>query len=170
MPPTEVPGHVDKILVSGSERGVITFAACCRPIPGDEIMGYLSSGKGVVVHRLECRNVAEFRKTPERWVAIDWDRQVEGDYRAALRIDATGYGELKRMFVAPAARGLGLGRRLLDRIERQARWEGLDCLRLETGIHQPEALELYRSAGYTPREPFGDYAPDPLSVFMEKRL
>ncbi|MDX2298413.1 MAG: bifunctional (p)ppGpp synthetase/guanosine-3',5'-bis(diphosphate) 3'-pyrophosphohydrolase [Xanthomonadaceae bacterium] len=105
MPPTEVPGHVDKILVSGGERGVITFAACCRPIPGDEIMGYLSSGKGVVVHRLECRNVAEFRKTPERWVAIDWDRQVEGDYRAALRIDVENKpGALARVAAAIAER------------------------------------------------------------------
>lgn len=77
----------EKILISGKERGVITFANCCRPIPGDEIMGHLSTGKGVVVHRVECRNVPEFRKTPERWVEIDWDRHVEGDYRAALRID-----------------------------------------------------------------------------------
>ena len=89
---------------------------------------------------------------------------------AALRIDAAGYGELKRLFVTPAARGIRLGRRLLDRIEEQARQEGLDWVRLETGIHQPEALGLYRSAGYAQREPFGDYAPDPLSVFMEKRL
>ncbi len=98
-------GGGDKILVNGSERGVITFAACCRPIPGDEIMGYLSSGKGVVVHRLECRNVAEFRKTPERWVAIDWDRHVEGDYRAALRIDVENKpGALARVAAAIAER------------------------------------------------------------------
>jgi putative acetyltransferase len=87
----------------------------------------------------------------------------------ALRI-AAGYGELKRMFVAPGARGLGLGRRILDRIEEEARREGLGCLRLETGIHQPEALGLYRSAGYAERDAFGEYAPDPLSVFMEKAL
>jgi len=89
---------------------------------------------------------------------------------AALRIDPSGYGELKRMYVTPLARGVRLGRRLLDRIEAEARREGLDYLRLETGIHQPEALRLYRAAGYREREPFGDYAPDPLSVFMEKRL
>ncbi|HKW93339.1 MAG TPA: GNAT family N-acetyltransferase [Methylomirabilota bacterium] len=88
----------------------------------------------------------------------------------ALRIDGAGYGELKRMFVTPAARGLKLGRRILDRIEEEARREGLGWLRLETGIHQPEALGLYRSAGYVEREAFGDYRPDPLSVFMEKRL
>jgi putative acetyltransferase len=88
----------------------------------------------------------------------------------ALRIDAAGYGELKRMSVAPEARGLRLGRRILERIEAEARREGLPCLRLETGIHQPEALGLYRSAGYVEREAFGEYRPDPLSVFMEKSL
>jgi putative acetyltransferase len=88
----------------------------------------------------------------------------------ALRLDAAGYGELKRMFVLPTARGLGLGRRILDRIEEEARREGLTCVRLETGVHQPEALGLYRAAGYAERDAFGEYAPDPLSVFMEKRL
>jgi len=72
--------------------------------------------------------------------------------------------------VSPEARGLKLGRRLLDRIEEEARREGLGHLRLETGIHQPEALGLYRSAGYVEREAFGGYDPDPLSVFMEKSL
>ena len=88
----------------------------------------------------------------------------------ALRIDAEGYGEVKRMFVSPRARGLKLGRRILERIETAAREERLDSLRLETGIHQPEALGLYRAAGFIERGPFGEYAPDPLSVFMEKRL
>lgn len=88
----------------------------------------------------------------------------------ALRIDAAGYGELKRLFVSPEARGLRLGRRILDRIEEEARRERLGCVRLETGIHQPEALGLYRSAGYVERDAFGEYSPDPLSVFMEKSL
>jgi guanosine-3',5'-bis(diphosphate) 3'-pyrophosphohydrolase len=48
----------EEILITGSERGVLSFARCCYPIPGDEIMGYLTSGKGVVVHRADCRNAA----------------------------------------------------------------------------------------------------------------
>ena len=87
----------------------------------------------------------------------------------ALRIDV-GYGELKRMYVVPEARGRRLGRLILERIEEEARREGLRCLRLETGIRQPEALALYRAAGYAEREAFGEYAADPLSVFMEKIL
>jgi guanosine-3',5'-bis(diphosphate) 3'-pyrophosphohydrolase len=76
----------EKILISGAERGVLSFGNCCNPVPGDEIAGYLSAGKGVVVHRTDCPNMPEYRKTPERIVAIDWDREVTGDYRARLRI------------------------------------------------------------------------------------
>jgi putative acetyltransferase len=88
----------------------------------------------------------------------------------ALRIDPAGYGEIKRMFVVPAARGLKQGRLILERLEQEARREGLPCLRLETGIHQAEALALYRRSGYTECGPFGEYRLDPLSLFMEKIL
>jgi len=77
----------EKIRISGAERGVLTFANCCHPLPGDAIIGYLSPGKGIVVHREECPNVAELRKSPERCVAIGWDRDVQGDYRAELRVE-----------------------------------------------------------------------------------
>jgi guanosine-3',5'-bis(diphosphate) 3'-pyrophosphohydrolase len=80
--------HVhEKIRITGAERGVLSFANCCHPLPGDDIIGYLSSGKGIVVHREECPNVVELRKSPERCVAIEWDRDVQGDYRAELRIE-----------------------------------------------------------------------------------
>jgi len=77
----------EKIRITGAERGVLSFANCCHPLPGDEIVGYLSAGKGIVVHREECPNVAELRKQPERRVSIEWDRDVQGDYRAELRIE-----------------------------------------------------------------------------------
>jgi putative acetyltransferase len=88
----------------------------------------------------------------------------------ALRIDRAGYGEVKRMFVAPRARGQSLGRAILERIEHQAAREGLALVRLETGIHQAAALALYRGAGYLECAPFADYLPDPLSLYFEKPL
>src|SRR5271156_5422688 len=81
-----------------------------------------------------------------------------------------GWAEVKRMFVSPAARGLKLGRRLLDEIEALAARRGARVLRLEMGGLQPEALGLYRSAGFVEIGPFGAYRPDPLSIFMEKIL
>ncbi|SMF73949.1 putative acetyltransferase [Azospirillum oryzae] len=89
---------------------------------------------------------------------------------AALRVDQTGYGEVKRMYVDPAARGHRIGDRLLARLEEQARDEGLTALLLESGIHQPEALALYRKAGFTDRGPYACYEDNGVSVFMEKPL
>jgi putative acetyltransferase len=87
----------------------------------------------------------------------------------AVVLDAEA-GELKRLFVSPAARGQGLAQRLLARLEAEAVGRGCQLLQLETGPYQPEALGLYARCGYERRGPFGGYADDPLSVFMEKRL
>jgi len=77
---------------------------------------------------------------------------------------------VKRMFVHPEARGRKLGRAILERIEEQASREGLQWMRLETGIDQAAALALYRRAGYAERGPFGEYKHDPLSHFFEKNI
>ena len=79
-------------------------------------------------------------------------------------------GEIKSMWVEPGHRGRGVGRAMLAAVERTAQAQGVAILRLETGIRQPEALRMYRAAGYRETGPFGAYRPDPLSVFMEKRL
>ena len=81
-----------------------------------------------------------------------------------------GTAEIKRMFVDPEARGLKIASRLMDRLEEIGGEKGFDAIRLETGIYQPEAISLYRKYGYREIEPFGSYQPDPLSLFMEKRL
>jgi putative acetyltransferase len=86
----------------------------------------------------------------------------------ALKFDDRGWGEIKRMYVDPAARGRGIGARLLASLEALASAKAVQLLRLETGIHNVEALAMYRRSGYRECEPFGDYAHDPLSVFMEK--
>lgn len=80
------------------------------------------------------------------------------------------FGELKRMYVSPRGRGQGLARALLATLEAAARESGCKVLKLETGPYQPEALRLYASAGYERRGPFGKYANDPLSVFMQKNI
>lgn len=81
-----------------------------------------------------------------------------------------GWAEIKRMWVVPAARGQGLSKRLLAHVENHAAENGVLVIRLETGIHNTEALGLYRRNGYADRDAFAPYLPDPLSIFMEKRL
>ncbi len=89
---------------------------------------------------------------------------------AALVESGDGSGEIKRMFVHEGARGLKLGKHLLEALEERALQRNMSVIRLETGIYQPEAIGLYRKAGYREIPPFGDYQPDPLSRFMEKRM
>lgn len=83
---------------------------------------------------------------------------------------ATDYGEIKRMYVRPQFRGLGFARLMLDHLAQYSRSNGINLLRLETGIHQHEAIALYERAGFRPIQPFGDYKPDPLSRFYEKQI
>lgn len=87
-----------------------------------------------------------------------------------LMNDDGEYGEIKRVFVLPEHRGRGLARAIMYELENILRRESIALARLETGIAQPEALGLYRALGYRERPPFGAYAPDPLSLFMEKSL
>lgn len=80
------------------------------------------------------------------------------------------YGELKRMYVRPEQRGLGIARNVLQMLESAAMQSGCQLLKLETGPSQPEALGLYARSGYERCGRFGSYTDDPLSVFMVKRL
>jgi putative acetyltransferase len=87
---------------------------------------------------------------------------------AKLMQDDGCYAEIKRVFVLEQYRGRGLSAKIMQYLESELLERGVDLFRLETGVRQPEALGLYRKLGYRERGPFGAYAPDPLSVFMEK--
>ncbi len=87
-----------------------------------------------------------------------------------VKLFGAEYGEIKRMYVRPQFRGLGYGKMMLRHLEDYARAQGVDLLRLETGVHQHEAIRLYERMGYHRIPPFGAYTDDPLSLFYEKRL
>jgi putative acetyltransferase len=89
---------------------------------------------------------------------------------SAIKRFAPGYAEIKQMYVRPTFRGLGIGKQILNQIETLAKQTNLPKLRLETGIHQPEAIALYKKSGFYEISPFGDYKLAPLSIFLEKLL
>ncbi len=137
-----------------------------------------------LVAELEAHLAARYPPASRRGYSIDrlLDEDVEffvirdagspAGCGGLLFVDGPGgaYGELKRMYVRPAFRGLGLGRRLLDQLTERVRARGIDLVRLETGIHQREAIALYEGAGFVPIPPFGPYTADPLSRCYELRL
>jgi putative acetyltransferase len=86
-----------------------------------------------------------------------------------------GYAEVKRMYARPSVRGRGVAKAVLRRLEDEARGAGMEILRLETGMHQHEALRFYEKAGFRQRGAFGAYLEKPphaiaTSIFLEKRL
>jgi GNAT superfamily N-acetyltransferase len=96
-----------------------------------------------------------------------------GGWRLRPDVQALGgrvAAEIKRMYVEPGSRGLGLSRVVLAALEGSARSAGCDVIVLETGRAQPEAIALYESSGYTPVDGFGIYKDSPLSVYLGKRL
>jgi guanosine-3',5'-bis(diphosphate) 3'-pyrophosphohydrolase len=72
--------------IAGTEGAVVSYAHCCYPIPGDEIVGFMSSGRGIVIHRDRCRNLAEYRKQPSKWIPVNWTRGVKGDFDSEILV------------------------------------------------------------------------------------
>ncbi len=74
------------LAIKGTEGAVVTYAKCCRPIPGDPILGFVTSGRGIVIHTEDCKNVAEYRNRPEKWIDVEWEENIEGDFPIDIRM------------------------------------------------------------------------------------
>ena len=75
------------LVIAGTEGMVVTYAKCCHPIPGDPVMGYLTAGRGVVIHRNQCGNLSNFRKQPEKWISVSWEKDIGRDFPSLVHID-----------------------------------------------------------------------------------
>jgi guanosine-3',5'-bis(diphosphate) 3'-pyrophosphohydrolase len=82
-------GHSQPLAIRGTEGMVVHFARCCRPIPGDNIVGFISSGRGLVIHTETCNNLSELRSRPDKWIDVEWQPDIEGEYSAEIRVDVT---------------------------------------------------------------------------------
>ncbi|WP_432744018.1 RelA/SpoT family protein [Methylobacter sp. G7] len=79
--------HKRPLVIKGTEDMVITLAKCCRPIPGDSIIGYFNPGKGIVIHHHECRNSNIVRKKQTNWLDVEWSEDAVGDFPVEIRIE-----------------------------------------------------------------------------------
>jgi guanosine-3',5'-bis(diphosphate) 3'-pyrophosphohydrolase len=96
-------GHKAPLAIKGTEGMVVNFAKCCRPIPGDPIVGFVSAGRGVVIHRDDCKNVADFRNRPEKWIDVEWEPEVMGDFVSELRLEVANQRGVLAMVAAAIA-------------------------------------------------------------------
>ncbi len=83
----EKPEALTPLIIRGTEGMVVNLAKCCRPIPGDPIIGFFNPGKGIVVHLTECNNIEELRKRHGNWIDVQWDKQARGEFPALIRIE-----------------------------------------------------------------------------------
>ena len=85
--PVEDFHSIYPLAIRGTEGMVVAYGKCCHPIPGDPIIGFLSAGRGIVIHRESCKNVSEISTAPEKYIFIQWADKVEGEFEVELRID-----------------------------------------------------------------------------------
>lgn len=76
------------ISVDGQANVALRLAKCCRPVPGDPILGYVSLGRGITIHRADCRNASQLGKSPERMIDVSWEGENEATYRVEIQVDA----------------------------------------------------------------------------------
>ena len=75
------------LTIAGTEGMVVSYGKCCYPIPGDAVMGYLAAGRGVVIHRTNCGNLSNFRKQPEKWIAVSWEKNIDREFFSQITIE-----------------------------------------------------------------------------------
>jgi len=97
------------VYIKGSEGMVVSLGKCCHPIPGDPVLGFVSTGRGVVIHTAACRNIAEYADKPEKWVDVEWEPTIEGEFPVEIRVDtANQKGVLATVAAAIAEMGANI--------------------------------------------------------------
>jgi RelA/SpoT family (p)ppGpp synthetase len=142
------------LLIKGTEGTVVSFGKCCRPLPGDAIVGYLNAGRGIVVHRDICKNVASYKKNPEKWIEVEWETRVNTDFSAELRLDVIN----RRGVLATVAAAIAAADSNIETINTSERDGNTTTVHLLLNVHDrahlarvmrrlrtlPEALKLAR--------------------------
>lgn len=112
-PDAEHDTNHSPITIDSPDGLLISFARCCRPIPGDPITGHFSTGKGIVVHRETCKNIADLRSKGENINEIGWSNQVSGEYNTEIRVEV----EAERGIIASLATRIAATRTNIEGIQ-----------------------------------------------------
>src|SRR5690554_1571542 len=124
-------GDQSPLAIKGTEGLMVNFAKCCSPIPGDPIIGYVSSGRGLVIHTENCRNVEEFRDNPEKCVILIWDKDIDSEFTLDLKL----YLENRRGIVAELAGAITQAEANIEKISVEERDARLSVTYLTLSVH-----------------------------------
>jgi guanosine-3',5'-bis(diphosphate) 3'-pyrophosphohydrolase len=124
------------LMIAGTEGLVVTYARCCFPIPNDPIMAYLSAGRGVMIHRQNCGNLAEYRKQPEKWLPVAWAGTQGRTFSSGIELEVSNrVGALAAVAASVAGTDTNIDQLQLD--ERDADTSGI---RMELQVHDRKHL------------------------------
>ncbi|TNF34074.1 MAG: guanosine-3',5'-bis(diphosphate) 3'-diphosphatase [Gammaproteobacteria bacterium] len=125
------PHRLKPLVIQSRQNTMISFARCCHPIPGDPIIGHISSGRGIVVHVETCNNVSKARTEPKDYVGVRWGEQLSGDFPVELRVEV----ENQRGVVALLATKINSFDANIEKINIEEKDPRISLIRLEIGVH-----------------------------------
>lgn len=143
---TEMPVKGQKpIAVQGTQGLVIQYAKCCRPIPGDKIVGHINSGRGLVVHRTECRNIRYLKDDPEKCIYLEWSASMDDEFSVMLKLEvASKRGVIANLATAVSATGANILR--IDTGEKEGQLSTVDMeIAVSDRIHLARAIKKLRA-------------------------
>ena len=126
-----LPSSEGPLAIRGTEGLVMSYAKCCTPIPGDPIVGYLSAGKGMVVHMESCRNIVDIRHNPEKCIQLNWAKDVTGEFNVELRVEL----EHQRGLIALLAGSVNAADGNIEKISMDERDGRISVVQLVVSVH-----------------------------------
>lgn len=111
QPDKKRPKKTDAVplTIKGTEGLVVNFPKCCLPIPGDPIHGFVTAGRGIVIHHQSCPNVSEYRNHPDKWINVEWENDIATDFPTNIRAEVTNQrGVLAKVASVIAAQGANI--------------------------------------------------------------
>ncbi|SDU94163.1 bifunctional GTP diphosphokinase/guanosine-3',5'-bis pyrophosphate 3'-pyrophosphohydrolase [Pseudomonas sihuiensis] len=126
-----LPSSEGPLAIRGTEGLVMSYAKCCTPIPGDPIVGYLSAGKGMVVHMESCRNIVDIRHNPEKCIQLNWSKDVTGEFNVELRVEL----EHQRGLIALLASSVNAADGNIEKISMDERDGRISVVQLVVSVH-----------------------------------
>ena len=137
--------HQRPLAIKGTEGMVVAFAKCCRPIPGDVIVGFVTAGRGIVIHTENCKNLSEYRNRPEKWIDVAWESEIKGEFPVEIRLEvANQRGALATVAAAIAEMDANIDNVSME--ERDGRYSALTLLiEVRDRVHLARIIRRVRS-------------------------
>ncbi|HEY3326052.1 MAG TPA: bifunctional (p)ppGpp synthetase/guanosine-3',5'-bis(diphosphate) 3'-pyrophosphohydrolase [Novimethylophilus sp.] len=134
------------ITIRGTEGMAVQFAKCCRPIPGDPILGFINKGKGLVIHTHDCPSIAKFRHDPEKWLDVEWDPETRRLFNVNLRLAvANQRGVLAKVAAAIADAGSNIDNVGMEEGDESAYINMHFTVQVENRVHLAHLMKRLRT-------------------------